>query len=344
MNQPNSLSLRLLQNIQDLSGSPPRIRIGGDTQDVAQYCDDCPQTLNNTFSNNTEIGLFANTEASNVTFNKNLFRVLNENVPSEQEYTFGLNFGQFNLHNTLAEFRAAEAYMNLSRLTAYELGNEPDFYAAYRQFRPLSWDVFDYAQQTASFLTQLTASLSSSMTRHFPGYMYGSIANAPADQGNFSLGSLIKLGIKDAVDEIKIFSHHCYFGDVCTRKLPMSLCLLFPHSDNFGHVAEDAAKVSLPVLLNHINTIETVKTFEPSISAAKSVNAPFFMGETNSAACHGLEGVSDTLGAALWMLDYSLTGATVGMDGLYFHNGVGFPYSTWQPVTINGTAGHANGL
>lgn len=115
-------------------------------------------------------------------------------------------------------------------------------------------------------------------------------------------------------------------------------------TENFWHIAEDAAKVSLPVLLNHINTIEMVQTFEPSVSAAKSVGAPFFMGETNSAACHGLEGVSNTLGAALWMLDYSLTGATIGMDGLYFHNGVGFPYSGWQPVAVNGTAARTNGL
>jgi hypothetical protein len=43
-------------------------------------------------------------------------------------------------------------------------------------------------------------------------------------------------------------------------------------------------------------------------------------------------------------LDYSLTGATAGMDGLYFHNGVGFPYSVWQPIAVNGTAAHASGL
>ncbi|OBT81651.1 hypothetical protein VE02_10289 [Pseudogymnoascus sp. 03VT05] len=324
VNQANALSLRLLQNIQDLSGFPPRIRIGGNTQDVANYCDDCTQTLNNTFASNSQIGLFANTEAANVTFNKNLFRVLNENVPSEQEYTFGLNFGENNLSNTLAEFKAVEQYMNLSRITAYELGNEPDFYSTYRHFRPLSWDIFSYAQQITSFLTKITASLSKSEAKGFAGYMSGSFATSPVDQGDFSLGSLIKMGIKEVVNEIKIFSLHCYFGDVCTPA--------------------DAALVSLPVLLNHIHTFEMVQQYTPSISAAKSVGAQFFMGETNSAACHGLAGVSNSLGAALWMLDYSLTGATAGMDGLYFHNGVGFPYSTWQPIAVNGTAAHASGL
>lgn len=114
--------------------------------------------------------------------------------------------------------------MNLSRITAYELGNEPDFYSINRQFRPLSWDIFSYAQQTASFLTKITASLGKNEAKRFAGYMAGSFANSPVDQGIFSLGSLIKMGIKEVVNEIKIFSNHCYFGDVCTRKFLIVLC------------------------------------------------------------------------------------------------------------------------
>ena len=43
----NKLSKRLLQNIQDLSGEPPIIRIGGHTQDAARYSSNCTQTLTN---------------------------------------------------------------------------------------------------------------------------------------------------------------------------------------------------------------------------------------------------------------------------------------------------------
>lgn len=68
------------------------------------------------------------------------------------------------------------------------------------------------------------------------------------------------------------------------------------------------------------------------------------MGETNSAACHGVAGVSDTLAAALWMIDYVLTSATFGMERLFFHNGVGYPYSAWQPVQQNGTKPHVQAL
>ena len=167
MNQPNTFSLQLLQNIQDLIGSPPRIRVGGDTLDVAQYCHNCPQTLNNTF-------VPGNTEAFSVTFNNNLFAVLDENVPSEQEYIFGLNLGQNDIQHPFAEFTAAETYMNLSRFKAYKLGNEPDLYYPYKGKSGSDWGVVAYANQTASFLLQFTASLSKTQAKDFPGYMYAS--------------------------------------------------------------------------------------------------------------------------------------------------------------------------
>ena len=49
--------------------------------------------------------------------------------------------------------------------------------------------------------------------------------------------------------------------------------------------------------------------------------------ETNSIACHGAPGVSNTAGAALWVIDYTLQAATLGMSEVYFHEGVGFKYN-----------------
>jgi hypothetical protein len=96
VNAPNNLSLRLLQNIQDLVGQPPIIRIGGHTQDVAQYSSTCALTLTALYSD-------GNTEAYSVTFNKNLYSVLNNNVPSNQQFIFGLNLGQDSVAYPLAE-------------------------------------------------------------------------------------------------------------------------------------------------------------------------------------------------------------------------------------------------
>ena len=39
--------------------------------------------------------------------------------------------------------------------------------------------------------------------------------------------------------------------------------------------------------------------------------------------CHGKPGISDTFGAALWVLNYTLTAAIFGVERMWFHNGKG---------------------
>lgn len=90
--------------------------------------------------------------------------------------------------------------------------------------------------------------------------------------------------------------------------------------------------------MNHTSLVEFFSQWTPEIKAANDAGLPFLMGETGSVSCHGAQGVSNTLGAALWELDYMLHGATIGMSGIYFHMGTPFYYSMWQPVAHNGTA------
>lgn len=49
--------------------------------------------------------------------------------------------------------------------------------------------------------------------------------------------------------------------------------------------------------------------------------------ETNSIACHGAPGVSNTAGAALWVIDYTLFASTIRIRELYFHEGIGYKYN-----------------
>lgn len=63
------------------------------------------------------------------------------------------------------------------------------------------------------------------------------------------------------------------------------------------------------------------------------------MGETGSVACHGKDGVSNTLGAALWELDYTLTGTVAGINRFFFHMGQGdYFYSMWEPLRSQSSA------
>ena len=56
---------------------------------------------------------------------------------------------------------------------------------------------------------------------------------------------------------------------------------------------------------------------------ASGYGLPLRVDETNSVACAGQPGVSDTFAAALWALDVGLTAAREGASGLNFHGGLG---------------------
>ena len=53
----------------------------------------------------------------------------------------------------------------------------------------------------------------------------------------------------------------------------------------------------------------------------------FSCSETNSIACHGAPGVSNTAGISLWAIDYTLQAATLGISEAFFHEGVGYKYN-----------------
>jgi hypothetical protein len=67
--------------------------------------------------------------------------------------------------------------------------------------------------------------------------------------------------------------------------------------------------------------------FAADIAAVKQTGLTYVLVETNSYSCHGAPGVSNTAGAALWGLDYTLFAGQLGITRLYFHQGIGFKYN-----------------
>ena len=88
--KPNRFSKQLLQNIIDRSKVPTILRIGGNTQDRANFCATCPQTFSTVVRNNPNDP--KGSEAVSVTFNARLFDVLTDNVPAGSPIIFGLNY------------------------------------------------------------------------------------------------------------------------------------------------------------------------------------------------------------------------------------------------------------
>lgn len=48
---------------------------------------------------------------------------------------------------------------------------------------------------------------------------------------------------------------------------------------------------------------------------------------------HGQPGLSNTVEAAVWMTDWLLLAASIGIERVHFHHGLGFRYNTLQPVS-----------
>jgi len=56
------------------------------------------------------------------------------------------------------------------------------------------------------------------------------------------------------------------------------------------------------------------------IQVAAQLGLPLELGETNSASCHGQNGVSNVFASTVWGLDWLFANAQVGMRHVYFHN------------------------
>ena len=80
-------------------------------------------------------------------------------------------------------------------------------------------------------------------------------------------------------------------------------------------------------LTDKANIRGNLSRYVPSVADAQKAGIPFVLGETNSFFGHGQPGVSDTAAASLWFIDYSLQAASIGVTGLYFHQGIGYNYS-----------------
>jgi len=88
--------------------------------------------------------------------------------------------------------------------------------------------------------------------------------------------------------------------------------------------------------LNHGSAQEIVAPYQSAAAVAQSNGLPFMMFETNTASCGGFPGLSDSFGAALWGLDYSLQMAVNNFSYAMFHVGGGAAfYNPFYPPPTN---------
>ncbi|KAH9858510.1 glycoside hydrolase superfamily [Lenzites betulinus] len=198
------------------------------------------------------------------------------------DVTIGLNRQLNNQANSLSA--GSRAKQSMGNLFAIELGNEPDLYASSSPIATgTGWSESIDITNEGKWFTAMAPTLGNI----FQGAVYLS----------WNTQQLVSSIGNAALNTIKTISRHSY---------PQSAC--------------GGASTNLPNLMNHAGIVSYVSQYKAEATAAHNAGKRFFLGETNSATCGG-GGISPTFGAAMWIVDYVLQSALIGVERLYFHHG-----------------------
>jgi len=204
---PNSYSDILLQNLGDIMGSRPYIRVGGNTQDHALYDASLPYSLNGTIDPKrspdypTTIHIGPSYFQSYKTWNDTDFI---------HGFNFGLGGNSSEGWQTLKDTVPLVCEALGSRLAWWEYGNEPDLYStsSHGPVRPANWTESIFVDQwlngTAMIATLLKEHCIDVFANDSHGYLapsFGGLGNTLNEYKSWT-GGLNKQG------NIKLFSTH----------------------------------------------------------------------------------------------------------------------------------------
>ncbi|KAI1796214.1 glycoside hydrolase family 79 protein [Ganoderma leucocontextum] len=307
----NELTYNALTALGKLTGEPPKLRVGADSEDHTFWSPTV--TLNeDEFPPANTITPYP--EATQITVG-NAYYELSRFLPRGTHMTWGINLGANNVTNAV---NIAQAIVRAFRTNAVkasgvildliEIGNEADLFRN-NGLRPSNWTVQDYVPNWIS----IAGPAVEATDINGPNAPVAVQGAAFAGQG-FTPTEIFNLGILDSAPgkAITQISQHRYSAAFCNGgDFPLT-----------SFMSKQAVRGNLTV-------------FNADIAETHSRGLTYVLGETNSIACHGAPGVSNTAGAALWTIDYTLQAATLGIKELFFHEGIGYKYNFLQPISLN---------
>ncbi|KAF9048430.1 glycoside hydrolase family 79 protein [Panaeolus papilionaceus] len=310
----NEFFFSTLDNLASLSGEPPQIRIGANSEDHTNFAS------NVQFSQAIFPPISATMpypEATNITVGDGYYQTA-KFLPPRTHVIWGLNLGQNNLTSPFLNVKSLIKAFSTPAirdagivLDAIEIGNEPDLYSN-NGARPKTYTSAQYVNEWVSFASNVTtaAKLTNGSGPQFWGAAF---AGSSHSTSGFSPQAIFSEGILDSAPGklISTISQHRYSGSFCAGS---------------GGLLQD--------LMTKSTIRGNISVFTPDVAATRAKGLDYVLGETNSYSCHGAPGVSNTAGAALWTLDYLLYAAQVGISRVFFHVGIGFKYNLIQPVTL----------
>jgi hypothetical protein len=310
----NQFFYNTFDNIRAITGSPPDVRIGANSEDHTNF-DSSVQYSHAIFPAPTNISPYP--EATNITVGDGFYELAKYLVQGTH-VTYGVNFGQKNLTAAFLQAKSIVKAFSTPAVKAadivldfIEIGNEPDLYRN-NGLRSSNYSVSDYIPEWIEFAKNVSAAAGITASSHTK-LLGGSFAGNGHAAG-FYPQALFNGGLLNdpAGKLISTISQHRYSGSFCT-----------------------GSGALLQSLMTKSSIRGNTTAFAQDAKDTKAQGLRYILGETNSLSCHGAPGVSNTAGAALWAIDYVLSAVKVGAEQVFFHDGIGFKYNLIQPVTLD---------
>ena len=316
--ETNAFTMQLLQNLADYSGVPPQLRIGGNAQDSMIYDSSVDQW--NLVRNPHSSGQ-GNVPSDRNLFGDTYFQALNR-LPTATPIVFGLNMAyNGNDWATRIVAVAREALKQVTRATiiSFEIGNEPDLYLG-NGFRPPTYDGLQYTQEwlaRAQVITNQVLTPQNLSSRYFEPGTAASTIGKP-----FEIPDLINDGINKTANGTHNQSYIAGWNE----------------HDYYYFVNVSDGGLTLEHLMDLDTTDAQFAYWAVQVGIALNTGYPYYLREMGSAGPIGLQGISDTLGASLWTLNFFLYAATLNISSVDFHMTANSWAAPWAPVARNGVA------
>ncbi|KAF8986587.1 glycoside hydrolase family 79 protein [Cyathus striatus] len=285
---PNILTRNLLENLKSRTGVPADIRIGGITADSTYW--NASQTISLTNFIDSS-GALQNTTIGPGFWNSVAL------LPEGTKIIMNLDLQDLNYAGALAMANATFNGVRENQLFAFEIGNEPDHYLSFTpQNYTNIWE--SWAHNISDTLNIRGPEFQVAATADDPLWPY----NAPGASSQLDCVSALAAGVNKH-NNVKSCSEHTYQYSVCD---PPRIVV-----------------ATLPNLVNHTRLAMYLDLWQPRIKSVREQLGPdsFAIGEYNSVSCSGKDGVSNTFGQALWLLDTTLYAASLNVSRMYIHQG-----------------------
>ena len=313
---PNELSINLLQNLANYTGTPPHLRIGGNTQDYMEYVSSITQyqverNPNPTVSSAAfppDIDLFGPT----------FFTAL-DRFPTNTPITYGLNLAYQGSDYASRIVAEASAAFNLSNvnLTSFEIGNEVDLYAQ-NGFRTGTWDGSVYTQEWLDraniVYTEVLKAQNIAPNFFEPGCTASTIGTS------FQIDLLTQDGISadangSSTNYISQWNQHDYYY----------------------YIGVSTYTLTIDIFTDLSTTATQFGSWVQQIAQATSNGYRYALREMGVVGPIGMAGITDVFAASLWTMNFFLYAATLNITSVQMHMTDNSNASAWQPIAMYGS-------